>query len=174
MSEFNKYRLQGAYHYAWYEDEDWYKWLIDRCVDFCKSGSVIDIGCGEGLLVEKLEQKGLNACGIDKNRDAVDLALDIDVRHGDIERDHFADKWDYMTCVNAIEHLNNPDVIRWFIRECVTKGAIITTIDYQGGHLGEDHKFEWTLDQMMEFFKEFSPKPFRYESTEWIGVEITK
>jgi len=40
--------------------------------------------------------------------------------------------------------------------------------------LGEDHRFEWTMEQMLEFFKEFKPKGFRYKDTEWIGVEITK
>lgn len=171
---FNKYRAKGAYHWGWYETEDWYKYLIDRAVEFCKSGSVIDIGCGEGVLVQKLEEKGLNACGIDKDKDAVALAIDIDVRHGDIETDGFMDKWDYMTCINVIEHLDNPEVIRWFIKNCVTKGAIITTIDYQGGTLGEDHKFEWAYEQMMDFFGEFNPKGFRYKDTEWIGVEISK
>lgn len=174
MSTFNKYRLKGAYHYDWYETEDWYKWMIDRAVKFCKSGSSIDIGCGEGLLVEKLEQKGLNACGIDKDHYAVELNFDSDVRYGDIERDHFHDTWDYMTCLNTIEHLNEPDVLRWFIKNYVNKGAIITTIDYQGGSFGEDHKTEYTLGQLVDFFKEFDPKPFRYKDTYWIGVEIIK
>lgn len=175
MSTFNKYRLKGSYHYDWYETEDWYKWLLDRCVKFCKSGSVIDIGCGEGVLVDKLDRKGLDAVGIDKDRDAVSLALpDLDVRHGDIEQDFFFDNWDYMTCVNVIEHLDKPECIKWFITNCVNKGAIITTIDYQGGPLGEDHKFEWTMDELVKFFREFNPKPFRYKDTEWIGVEITK
>lgn len=171
---FNKYRTKGAYHYDWYETEDWYRWMVDKCALFCK-GDTIDIGCGEGKLVELIHQRGYKATGIDKDKDAISLAFpELDVRQGDIENDIFVYKYDYMSCINVIEHLNKPEVLINFINHNVEKGAIITTIDYQGGALGEDHKFEWTYDEMMDFFKEFNPTGFRYKDTEWIGVEITK
>lgn len=171
MSTFNKYRLKGAYHYDWYETEDWYKYLIDRAVEFCK-GSTLDIGCGEGLLVQKITEAGQDCVGIDFDEDAIQLAdPDLDVRQGSVY-DSFLDKWDYLTCINVIEHLDHPERIKELIRNNITKGAIITTNDYQGGSLGEDHRFEWTYDEMMDFFKEFKPKGFRYKDTEWIGVEI--
>ncbi len=173
MSTFNKYRTKGAYHYDWYETEDWYKWMIDMCVDFCK-GTTLDIGCGEGLMVQKITENGYDATGIDFDHDAINLAdPELDVRHGSVY-DSFVDKWDYLTCLNVIEHLDHPERIKELIKSNVNKGAIITTIDYQGGSLGEDHRFEWTYDEMMDFFKEFNPKGFRYKDTEWIGVEITK
>lgn len=173
MSTFNKYRTKGAYHYDWYETEDWYRYLINRAVKFCK-GSTLDIGCGEGLLVQKITENGYDATGIDSDHDAVSLAgPELDVRHGSVY-DGFIDTWDYLTCINVIEHLDHPERIKDLINTIVNKGAIITTIDYQGGSFGEDHKFEWTYDQMMDFFKEFNPKGFRYKDTEWIGVEIRK
>lgn len=171
MSTFNKYRTKGAYHYDWYETEDWYKYLIDRAVKFCK-GSTLDIGCGEGLLVHKIVDNGHDATGIDFDYDAVNLAdPELDISHGSVY-DGFLDKWDYLTCINVIEHLDRPERVKELIDTIVNKGAIITTIDYQGGKLGEDHRFEWTYDEMMDFFKEFNPKGFRYKNTEWIGVEI--
>lgn len=172
---FNKYRLKGAYHYDWYETEDWYKWLVDRCVKFCK-GTTIDIGCGDGLLVSKLTESGRLATGIDIDSEGIELAK----KHGKGEfiltkpDIRIPDHYEYMTCLNVVEHLDNPDWLRKLIRKNITKGAIITTIDYQGGAFGEDHKFEWTMDELVDFFKEFNPKPFRYKDTEWIGVEITK
>lgn len=171
MSTFNKYRLKGAYHYDWYETEDWYRYLIDRCVKFCK-GSTLDIGCGEGLLVQKITEAGQDCVGIDPDKDAVALAdPELDVRQGSVY-DLFLDEWDYLSCINVIEHLQYPERIKEIILNNITKGAIITTIDYQGGSLGEDHKKEYTMDELVEFFKEFNPKPFRYKDTEWIGVEI--
>lgn len=173
MSTFNKYRLKGAYHYDWYETEDWYKYFIDRVVKFCK-GSTIDIGCGEGLLVQMINNNGYEATGIDSDEHAVQLAdPELNVRLGNVE-DTFLGEWDYLSCVNTIEHLERPERIKELINTIVKKGAILTTIDYQGGSLGEDHKFEWTMDQLVDFFKEFNPKPFRYKDTEWIGVEIRK
>ena len=168
MQEFNKYRLKGAYHWQWYETEDWYKYLVDRCVDFCK-GSTIDIGCGDGLLVSKLQ----DGFGIDPDPDAIKLCKDKGLKVAQKSVYDVNGTYEYMSCLNVIEHLNKPDAIKHFIKNNVTKGAIIATIDYQGGAFGEDHKFEWTYDEMMEFFKEFKPKGFRYKDTEWIGVEIT-
>lgn len=176
MSEFNKYRLKGAYHYDWYETEDWYKYLVDRCVKFCK-GSTIDVGCGDGVLANKIAEQGRKVLGVDPDLDGIVLArakgkasfLDIDPF-----QEPTKNKWEYLASINAVEHFHKPQLLKRFIKSNITKGAIITTIDYQGGSFGEDHKFEWTYDQMMDFFKEFNPKGFRYKDTEWIGVEIRK
>lgn len=175
---FNKYRTKGAYHIEWYETEDWYKYLIDRAVKFC-NGSTLDVGCGDGVLIKMISEKGHITMGIDPDPDATKLAVKYAKNSGvlNIEaKDALKPGWeyDYLSCINVIEHMNDPGTIRELIRQKITKGAIITTIDYQGGELGEDHKFEWTYDEMMEFFKEFNPKGFRYKDTEWIGMEIRK
>jgi len=176
MSTFNKYRLKGAFHWDWYETEDWYRYLVDRCVKFCK-GSAIDIGCGDGLLADKIVKNGYSVLGVDSDPIGIALAKEKSSSavfvNSSIEDLVFYEK-EYLICLNVIEHLDNPKIIKDLIKNRITKGAIITTIDYQGGTLGEDHRFEWTYDEMMEFFKEFNPKGFRYKDTEWIGVEITK
>lgn len=81
--------------------------------------------------------------------------------------------FDYLCSLNTVEHLNNTDGLKSLIRQA-GKGAIIITIDWQGGPLGEDHKKEYTLASLVDEFKEFNPKPFRYGKTEWIGIEIRK
>lgn len=182
MSTFNKYRTKGAFHWDWYQTEDWYKYLVDRAVKFCK-GDTIDVGCGDGLFLAKhYKQYGFVANeGLDNDIDGITIALKkangATYQLGDVNnyKPHkFDTKHEYLACINSIEHFDKPEVIKEMIANCITKGAIITTIDYQGGALGEDHKFEWTYDEMMDFFKEFNPKGFRYKDTEWIGVEIIK
>lgn len=175
---FNKYRLKGAYHYGWYETEDWYKWLVDRCVKFC-GRDVIDVGCGDGLLMQKLHDNGQSVIGIDNDPDAIRLCEQRGfwVSRVDLDKEDFVTEMkdrDYMTCLNVIEHLKKPEILKDMIRYKINDGAIIATIDYQGGSFGEDHKKEYTLDELVDFFKEFNPKPFRYKNTEWIGVEIRK
>lgn len=175
MSTFNKYQTKGAYHYDWYETEAWYKYLVDRAVKFCK-GSTIDLGGGDGLLASKIIDNGYSATVIDNDLYAGALCKSkgIPFKQWDIDIGWPGDQAPYLACINAIEHFNNPGVVKTIIDKCITKGAIIATIDYQGGTLGEDHKFEWTYEQMMDFFKEYNPKGFRYKDTEWIGVEIKK
>lgn len=177
MSTFNKYRLKGAYHYDWYENESWYRKLIDRAVDFCQ-GWTIDVGGGDGLLASKILEKSHTCVVVDKDFDAAKLLLNqnIPYEYADLDeplakQDFDFDSVDYMACLNTIEHLNRPEIIREMIDKYATKGAIISTIEYQGGSLGEDHKKEYTMAELMKFFKKYDPKPFRIEDI-WIGVEI--
>lgn len=173
MSTFNKYRLKGAYHWDWYENEDWYKQCVDECVKFCQ-GTTLDIGCGEGVLVEKITENGFDAVGIDKDPDAIRLAdPELDIRQGDIEKDIFIDRWDYLACLNVIEHLDHPERIKDLVAT-IKKGAIIITIDWQGGAFGEDHKHEYTYKELLDFFKEFKPQGFKLSDPQWIGVKIKK
>lgn len=174
-STFNKYRLKGAYHYDWYRTESWYKTLIDRAVDFCQ-GSTIDLGGGEGLLVSKIAENGHLSMVADKDTHARDLFKAVHPAGFmlfDVDKDSLDTKWDYLACLNTIEHLERPERLLKILKNNITKGAIISTIDYQGGSLGEDHKREYTMDELMDFFKKYDPKPFRIEDI-WIGVEIRK
>lgn len=173
MSTFNKYRVKGAYHYDWYETEDWYKWCVDRCVEFC-DGLTVDVGCGDGLLLSKLPKGSM---GIDNDKNALELCVanklpvaKVDMNNHEI---HVPGGFDYVASLNSVEHFNHPLGLKSLIRQA-RKGAIIITIDWQGGAFGEDHKHEYTLKELLETFKEFNPKGFRYKDTEWIGVEITK
>lgn len=176
MSTFNKYRTKGAYHWDWYETEDWYKECVDECVEFCK-GSTIDVGCGDGLLLSKLPKRSL---GLDNDIDALMLSQDrgLNVTGTDLDdprtiTDVFG-KYDYVSCLNTIEHLKDTTTLINLIRGA-KKGAIIITIDWQGGAFGEDHKHEYTYKELLDFFREFNPEGFRLKDyPEWIGVKIRK
>lgn len=172
---FNKYRLKGAYHYDWYETEPWYRACVDRIVDFCK-GSTIDVGCGDGVVVSKLAATGVDAYGVDNDIDGIALAKQRGLNAFLADANQLPEiEVDYMSCLNVIEHLEHPEVLNKIIKENVRKGAIIITIDWAGGPLGEDHKHEYTLPELAEFFKEFHPRPFRIKDyPDWIGVEILK
>lgn len=179
MSTFNKYRLKGAFHHEWYETEDWYKYLVDRAVKFCK-GSTVDVGGGDGVVARLIRDEGYETIVLDNDVEAERLCkeLEIGFRKTDLDVYPWCSediKYDYMTCINAIEHFNKPENVLRFFDEHIAKGAIITTIDYQGGSLGEDHKFEWTMEEMIKYFSKYAKvKPFRYKDTYWIGIELRK
>lgn len=175
--KFDKYEKNGAYHFDWYDDPNWawYKECVDRIVEFCK-GSTLDIGCGEGFLGTLID----DYVGIDIDHTAVSLAdPELDVRHGDIEHDIFTGSWEYLVCFNVIEHLKEPTALLGILENNITKGAIIIT-DEATDHKGRYHEHEYTMDELVDTFKEFNPKPFKIESTEFgkpitfIGVEILK
>ncbi len=74
MSEFNKYRLKGAYHHDWYQTEDWYRWMVDKAVEFCQGGTV-DLGGGDGLVASKLLAKQRMAIVLDSDPEAGSLCF---------------------------------------------------------------------------------------------------
>lgn len=179
--KFDKYQKNGAYHYDWYDDPNyaWYKECVDRCVEFCK-GETLDLGCGEGLVSQLIYENGFDQVGIDNSHEAVSLAHpELDIRHGDIENDIFAGSWEYLCCLNVIEHLKSPQRIIDIINGVITKGAIIIT-DKATDRPGRYHEHEYTKEELLDTFKEFKPKYFEINSTEFgkpiafIGVEIRK
>lgn len=175
MSTFNKYRIKGAYHYEWYRTEDWYKECVDEIVAFCR-GSTLDVGCGDGLVCQKIAERGYDATGVDGDVDAIRLFR----KHApwakgyvcDVQKIRIEDKYDYLCSLNVIEHLDKPEVLKKMIVRNATKGAIIITNQYLGGSLGEDHRREYDYKELVDFFKEFKPKGFKLHNGEYIGVKI--
>ena len=73
---FAKYRIGGAYHWKWYlVDFDGYRQFVDNIVGCLpRSGSVLDIGCGDGLMSYMFFRHGLDTVGIDSNEFAIRIA----------------------------------------------------------------------------------------------------
>lgn len=169
---FDKYLLKGAYHYEWYKTEPWYRACVDRCVDFCK-GSTLDLGCGEGLVCDLLEQRGYECTGIDSDKTAIALANpDLDIRQGDIEQDGFMGEWEYMVCLNTIEHLKNPLRVLDIFENFITKGAVIIT-DYPQEHPSKYHVKEFTPKELSDLFKDYRANLFSIDEN-FHGIEVYK
>lgn len=185
MRDFDKYEENGAYHWDWYDDPNyaWYKECVDRCVNFCQ-GSTLDVGCGDGLVSKLISDKGHDVYGIDNDNTGLELAADrvpnAQFRLMDIKPMVGAGtEWEYMVCLNTIEHMESPAPLLEMLELNVTKGAIIIT-DKATDKPGRYHEHEYTLPKLMELFREFKPLPFKIESTEFgkpisfIGIEIRK
>lgn len=183
--KFDKYETKGAYHFGWYDDPNfaWYKECVDRIVDFCK-GSTLDVGGGDGLVAKKLQELGYMTMVLDNDQTAAELcwSAGINFHLSDINKDSLARaevRFDYLCCLNTIEHLKSTDGITNLIRDNINNGAIIIT-DKATEHKGRYHEHEYTKEELLDTFKEFKPKYFEINSTEFgkpitfIGVEIIK
>ncbi len=102
-----EYEKKGDYHKEL--DKNWkyypvYKKKMEYLDGFFKSvpknSRILDVGCGEGILVEKLHKMGYDVTGLD-------LAYSSDlVRKGDILNMPFPDGgFDYILCLDVLEHL---------------------------------------------------------------------
>lgn len=178
MTDFTKYQERGAYHYKLYEDGvDWYVKCVDEVLDFVK-GSTLDLGCGEGFIGAKLLEKGIeDYVGYDSDPMAIALAdPELDVRQTDIEESaSWQLDFEYLVCLNTIEHLQNPKVIPFIFKHCISKAAIIITDEAQPT-LGKFHVHEFTITELLLLFKGYKTETLKIESKQgnFIGVKVWK
>lgn len=101
--------------------------LVRRQLDALPLESrVLDVGCGEGLLVEEYRQRGLNISGADLHYESAA------VRRADITRLPFeSGSFDVVLALDVIEHLNFADqelAIREIERILVSGGQLLVTV----------------------------------------------
>jgi len=78
---------------------------VDKLIEsFSKRHRIIDLGCGEGVLVKKYYKKGFNIVGLDLNYQSTL------VTKGDITNLPYQDKsFNAVLCLDVLEHLNFHD-----------------------------------------------------------------
>lgn len=89
--------------------------------------SVIDVGCGGGLLSEAMAVKGANVTGIDMGQTPLDVAAKhaaetgVEIRYEQITAEAIAEReagsYDIVTCLEMLEHVPDPSSV---IRACRT------------------------------------------------------
>jgi SAM-dependent methyltransferase len=110
-----KYNSEGAYHWRKYENNKLQRSRRDVVIEHFttveknEGQDIIEIGCGDGLWIHLLTQKGYKVCGIDANETAVKLAHEEGVKsvtHStvlDYEGTH-----DVVLLFDAFEHFEDP------------------------------------------------------------------
>ncbi len=94
------------------DSEAYYSWVLEKLAPAAKS-SLLDVACGEGLLVRAAVKQGISGIGIDLSKQAAVLANGhlgkpiISIANG--ESLPFADQsFDYVTNTGSLEHFMNP------------------------------------------------------------------
>ncbi|GAB3037049.1 hypothetical protein GCM10011376_31970 [Nocardioides flavus (ex Wang et al. 2016)] len=110
---YDQAHLDGRGDYSW-DDEHWRDFFMsvaDRLIGAFAPASVLDVGCGRGLLVQALTVQGVDASGLDISEHAVATA------HADV-RDRLAvasatapieGRYDLVTCIEVLEHMSATD-----------------------------------------------------------------
>ena len=107
------------------------KFILNLIEKSIKSLNILDIGCGGGILCEPLARLGANVTGIDENKKAILVArehakkmnLKINYKLGNITDINFQKKFDVITCMEVLEHVDSVDLLIKKSRESLINGG---------------------------------------------------
>ena len=107
------------------------KFILNLIGKSIKALNILDIGCGGGILCEPLARLGANVTGIDENKKAILVArehakkmnLKINYKLGNITDINFQKKFDVITCMEVLEHVDSVDLLIKKSRESLNSGG---------------------------------------------------
>ena len=185
-AENNKMRYtrydDGAIHWREYTKEGYYMKNVDDALlhfEDIERGTVLDIGCGDGLPACKLAEMGFKVIGVDNEPKGIELAKKMCkvpvqwICQNIVEFEKENKEWfDYMLSLDVIEHLEDPEVVVRLM-DRVTKFAILITDDKQcRKELGQFHLREYLREEIMEMFKGFKMEEIPIQDNRFFGYKI--
>lgn len=137
--EINKFAQHAAY---WWDNEGPLKTLHDinnARLNFIKDhailegSTVLDVGCGGGILCEALAKAGSAVIGIDAAHEAIEVAkehalangLSIDYQCSPIEHYDCAEGFDVITCMEMLEHVHHPEMVIAHCKRLLKPGGLL-------------------------------------------------
>lgn len=150
----NKYIILGKdYHWIEYDYGSTYTRHVDRIVDWfslLKRGTLLDVGCGGGVILKKLSNLGFDVIGVDKEELAIqcikEKCSDLNVVQDNIF--NIRGSYDYILCSEVLEHIVDIDKFLDKIKLLLNGKILITTpLFYEGKVVSEQHIQEYTLSE---------------------------
>lgn len=95
-----------------------------------KEGTVLDVGCGDGLFLAMLKEKGLQAEGIDLSEEAVkkctQKGLQASVQSFETTLPYEDDSFEYVVLLDVLEHLYSPTILLEEARRVSRKYVVVS------------------------------------------------
>ncbi len=85
--------------------------LINFLMERIKKGSLLDIGCGSGYLIEEANKLGFQGEGLDPSYEAVKFCQrrNLEVRYGLLEEKYYpSETYDIVVASHVLEHVSDP------------------------------------------------------------------
>lgn len=110
-----------------------YAWRVKKWVKLnVNASSVLEIGCGPGLMLDAFRRLGWRVMGIERNQDAAEIgrrALGLEIVSTPIEQFPSDTRFDLILMFHVLEHVPNPLEL---LRECAArlspKGVLIISV----------------------------------------------
>jgi len=184
---YNKYEKQGACHWKEYARGRNYKEIVDSSlIPFLKrdlkKGTVVDIGCGDGLPTCKLAGLGFITIGVDVselgikyarhhcNKEVEWVPEDVIDFLGDCIVDNRT--FDYLYSLNTIEHLEDAKVLVELCKRIKNFSIIVTDDKDTCKKDNPFHVKELNRDDFKELFYEFNLEEIQINHPKFFGYKI--
>jgi len=138
-----------------------------------KGKTVLDVGCGDGVLSYLLSKKGLTVSGVDYTSDAVEFAKEktqgnIEFKVGNVYEIPWADNsFDVVVSSDVIEHLDDVDKYIGEIKRVLKKDGICvlsTPVRITEEPLDKEHVVEWFESEYVDVIEKYFPDSEFYTS----------
>jgi len=133
-------------------------------------GALLDVPAGEGALAARLINLGFDVRCCDLYPEIFRLK-DVEIKRGDLSGvlPYEAGAFDYVTCVEGLEHIENPQqAVREFARLLRPNGHLIVTVP---NILNVEERFKWLLSGYTSHFKPLSREHLRALRDEFGAME---
>ena len=137
---------------------EFYKEVAEVVAPLCSRGSVIDVGCGAGNLLQEVVERAApkRVIGVDYTVAGVRRAREA-VPNGEFHVSSLyeldlAEKFDLVLCTEVLEHLSKPgEAMRLLVRLCANSGVIVITVP--DGDLDDwaGHRNFWSEPELADF-----------------------
>ncbi len=130
--------------------ESFYKWydyrLLPHIKSIQKNAEILDVGCGNGLLLTYLRERGYeNLFGIDISEEQIKLAEEKQLNVSCISFDDFFDsiekKYQLIFCMNFIEHFSKNEIFKIFkkLNNALERNGILVLQTPNGDGIFSNH-----------------------------------
>lgn len=119
------------------------EFLLKECPDV---KNLLDIGAGTGLLVQSALELGLRGCGIEPSNHFVGIAQanNLNVIQGVYPETEIDEKFNAITVVDVIEHVNTPLIFIEALQRNLDKdGVVLISTPDSGSVLARITKWKW-------------------------------
>lgn len=133
---YTEQELEEFYENVYAESTPSYLWLekVYNIKKWKKCGSILDIGCWEGIQLECFLKEGWKCTGIELNKKAASIALSKGIEVHQISIQNFfekfsKEKWDVINIAYILEHIPNPlEFLKRVKRHLKEEGIIIVEV----------------------------------------------
>lgn len=104
--------------------------ILQQIRKFKPTGALLDVGAGSGILVEQARSLSFDAVGIEPSAalSATAQALQLPVICGTLPQESLRNRFDVVTLIDVIEHVDDPRAMMRNIVDCMKQDAVCVVI----------------------------------------------